>query len=231
MLKTKKITDVERTLRELWMLFAMGRSLASSPLKDMCWDGLTWYAPNIFYCTQVRHIERRCGSLGYLTLRGNFPEGEVDMGLMRQASPYLSFCSVERYQYLVAVFIGVQTEGNRSYFAYWTARLGQCLEMLKSWLEPLSRRPCRIRVAGTRLAGRELFVYVGDVGVAQGMVFPIGLAMRFRQRRDIGSLFVGRGSEATRLAELADSTGLDNVQFHDEIHPDEIPAAPARIHF
>jgi glycosyltransferase involved in cell wall biosynthesis len=44
-----------------------------------------------------------------------------------------------------------------------------------------------------------------------------------RNRRDVGFLFVGRGSEAERLKSEAASIGLENVLFFDEIDPDEIP--------
>lgn len=42
-------------------------------------------------------------------------------------------------------------------------------------------------------------------------------------RRDIGFLFVGRGSDAQRLRVDAKARGLDNVVFHDEIDLSEIP--------
>ncbi len=43
-----------------------------------------------------------------------------------------------------------------------------------------------------------------------------------------GFLFVGRGSEAARLAAEAKARGLENTMFHDEIHPLEIPALYAQ---
>ena len=51
-----------------------------------------------------------------------------------------------------------------------------------------------------------------------------------RRRSDVGFLFVGRGSDAKRLAADAAARGLNNVLFHDEINPDEIPALYAQCH-
>jgi len=62
------------------------------------------------------------------------------------------------------------------------------------------------------------------MGVAQDMDVLIDLAERLRSRQDIGFLFVGRGSDAQRLRVDAKARGLDNVVFHDEIDPSEIPA-------
>jgi glycosyltransferase involved in cell wall biosynthesis len=51
----------------------------------------------------------------------------------------------------------------------------------------------------------------------------IDLAARLSNRTDIGFLFVGRGSDVLRLKGMAQSRGLANVLFFDEIDPDEIP--------
>ena len=49
-------------------------------------------------------------------------------------------------------------------------------------------------------------------------------------RRDIGFLFVGRGSDARRLRTVAKARGLDNVVFHDEIDSSEIPGLYSQCH-
>lgn len=61
------------------------------------------------------------------------------------------------------------------------------------------------------------------MGVAQGMDVLIDLAERLQNRQDIGFLFVGRGSDVQRLSADAKARELDNVVFHDEIDPSEIP--------
>jgi glycosyltransferase involved in cell wall biosynthesis len=61
------------------------------------------------------------------------------------------------------------------------------------------------------------------MGIAQGMDILLHLANHLQRRSDIGFLFVGRGSEVARLRALATEWKLNNVQFYDEIHPDEIP--------
>jgi glycosyltransferase involved in cell wall biosynthesis len=74
-----------------------------------------------------------------------------------------------------------------------------------------------------RPAERKVLVYAGNMGVAQGMDILLDLAEKLRSRVDVGFLFVGRGSDASRLKALAQSRQLDNVVFFDEIDPDEIP--------
>jgi glycosyltransferase involved in cell wall biosynthesis len=221
--RTKDIGYVRRTLGEFWMPFAMRRNLKTSPLATQKWDGVAWYAPSIFHGPLVNALKRASGCKGYLIIRDIFPEWTVDMGLMGRGLPYRFFDAVARYQYSVADVIGVQTPGNEAYFKSWKEQPGRRLEVLQNWLDKPAQLPCTIRVNETCLAGRKVFVYAGNMGIAQGMDVLLDLAEKLRDREDVGFLFVGRGSEAPRLAREAQSRQLHNVLFCDEIHPDEIP--------
>jgi glycosyltransferase involved in cell wall biosynthesis len=228
--QTKDIGYVRRTLAELAMPFAMLRNLRKSPLATERWDGVVWYAPSIFHGPLVSSLKRSNTCRSYLIIRDIFPEWAVDMGLMGRGLLYRFFDAVARYQYSVADVIGVQTTGNRLYFESWSAQSGRQLEVLQNWLDKPSQVRCSIRVDQTALAGRKVFVYAGNMGVAQGMDILLNLAEKLRSRLEIGFLFVGRGSDAVRLKRAAQSRQLDNVVFFDEIHPDEIPDLYAQCH-
>lgn len=228
---TKDIGYVRRTLGEWAMPYAMRRNLAKSPLAGESWDGVIWYSPSIFHAPLVRAIKRQSGCKGYLIIRDIFPEWAVDLGLMRKGLAYRFFKWIARQQYEAADIIGVQTPGNTGYFKSWQkANPGHALEVLQNWLGAPGTARCRIRVEETPLAGRKVFVYAGNMGVAQGMDILLDLAQSLHARRDIGFLFVGRGKDALRLAKAAEARGLDNVLFCDEIDPDEIPDLYAQCH-
>lgn len=228
--RTKDVGLVRRALAELWMPVAMWRNLRRSPLCSRQWDGVVWYSPTIFLGLLAWALKRRCGCRGYLVLRDIFPEWAVNMGLMRRGLPYLFFKAVEWLQYRVADVIGVQAHSALSYFEAWARRPGRRVEVLQNWLADAPARDCSISVASGPLAGRKIFVYAGNMGVAQGMDLLLDLAATLRQRSDVGFLFVGRGSEAARLRDVAVQRGLTNTQFHDEIDPAEIPALYAQCH-
>lgn len=221
--KTKDIGYVRRTLAELVMPFSMLRNLRKSPLVNECWDGVVWYSPSIFLGPFVSALKKSSVCKSYLIIRDIFPEWAVDMGLMGRGLPYRFFDAVARYQYSVADVIGVQTSGNRGYFERWLVQPGRQLVVLQNWLDKPKQRRCSIRVDETALAGRKVFVYAGNMGVAQGMGILLDLAEKLRSRLDVGLLFVGRGSDAARLEAEVQSRRLDNVVFFDEIDPDEIP--------
>ena len=228
--RTKDVGYTRRTLAELYMPFAVLRGLRRSPLSRVKWDGVVWYSPSIFHGPLVRALKHASSCRSYLILRDIFPEWSVDMGLMRRGLPYRFFKIVESYQYSIADVIGVQTPGNQAYFSEWPIHSNCRVEVLQNWLAVAPNTGCSISVRDTYLAGRKIFVYAGNMGVAQGMGVLLDLAENLKGRKDIGFLFVGRGSDSQRLRQDASARGLDNVLFFDEIDPNEIPGLYTQCH-
>lgn len=228
--RTKDIGYVRRTIGEFLLPFMMQRNLRKSPLANERWDGVVWYSPTIFLGPLANALKKTSACRSYLIIRDIFPEWAVDMGLLSRGLVYRFFKAIERYQYSVADVIGVQTSANVSYFDNWVRQDGQRIEVLQNWLAEMPDVGSSISVADGPLVGRTIFVYAGNMGVAQGMDVLIDLAERLRSRRDIGFLFVGRGSDAQRLRADAKARVLDNVVFHDEIEPTDIPGLYAQCH-
>ena len=221
--RAKDVGYIRRTLAELAMPWAMRRNLARSPYADRRWDGVVWYSPSIFHAPLVKALKRASGCKSYLIIRDIFPEWAADMGLMRRGAAFHFFKAIANRQYAAADVIGVQSPGNLSYFEQWRQGKGRTLEVLPNWLDKPGTARCPIRVEDTPLAGRKIFVYAGNMGVAQNMDVVIDLADKLRDRPDIGFLLVGRGSEVERLRRDVADRALGNIAFFDEIDPDAIP--------
>lgn len=228
-LKTKDVNYIRRAFAEFFMPFFMRRNLHKSPFSIEQWDGVVWYSPSIFHGPLVHTIKRANNCKSYLIIRDIFPQWAADMGLMSSRGfIYHLFSMVASYQYSVADIIGVQTPGNLNYFKDWASRGNRKLEVLQNWLLDSPIGECSISLDKTKLAGRKIFVYAGNMGIAQGVGIFLDLAELLQVRLDIGFLFVGRGSDAAKLAEDARLRGLSNALFCDEIHPDEIPGLYAQ---
>ena len=228
--QTKDVNYVRRALSEFVMPFAMLRHLRRSPFANYLWDGVVWYSPSIFFGPIVRWLKRKSNCASYLIIRDIFPEWAVDMGLMGKGLSYRFFKAIANHQYAQADTIGIQTLGNGVYFQEWKKAAGHRLEVLQNWLTRVPATHCSISVLQTALAGRRIFVYAGNMGIAQGMGVLIDLAERMKDRKDVGFLFVGRGSDAAKLKRTASERALDNVVFFGEIDPDEIPGLYAQCH-
>ena len=210
------------------MPFAMRRNFMRSPLAGERWNAVVWYSPSIFHGLFVNAVKRASHCKAYLILRDIFPEWAVDMGLIGRGLPYHFFAAVARYQYSVADVIGVQAAGNLAYFSEWQRKPARRLEVLENWLGQAGQCVSTIQLDETPLAGRKILVYAGNMGVAQGLDIIIDLAERLKARDDVGFLFVGRGSDASRLRRATQERLLSNVAFFEEIDPDQIPDLYAR---
>lgn len=229
-LPVKDVGYLRRALGEFTMPFSMLSNLRKSPLANELWDGVVWYSPSIFHGYFAKALKKSSGCRGYLILRDIFPEWAVDLGLMSRGLPYRFFDAIARYQYSIADVIGVQSPGNKKYFDRMRLKPNQRVEVLENWLGDPSDMQCSIKIEHTALKGKKLFVYAGNMGVAQGMDILLDLAEKLRDRKDIGLLIVGRGSDGPRLKISAQDRQLDNVLFFDEIEPEEIPSLYAQCH-
>lgn len=221
---------IGRALSEAQMPFYMAFHFLTGPLRNDQFDGIIWYSPSIFHGPFVFVLRKlnRCPS--YLIIRDIFPEWAVDLGLLRRGIAFWFLKAVAAFQYWNANVIGVQSEGNVGYFRNWTRPRRRRIEVLPNWLASPGQAPCSIKICDSILANRTIFVYAGNMGVAQSVSIFLDVAERLRDRVDVGFLFVGRGNEVLDLRSRAENLKLRNVLFCDEIEPDEIPALYAQCH-
>lgn len=226
-LRTPKFKDVgyvRRTLGEFLMPFVMRSLLKKTPVAQERWDGVIWYSPSIFFGPLIKYLKRENNCLAYLIIRDIFPEWAADMGLMGRGPVFQFFKWVANYQYEQADTIGIQSAGNAVYFDKWLTGPNRKLEVLHNWIGEAPLTECSIDLAKTGFAGRKIFVYAGNMGVAQNVAVFLELAIATAAHDDMGFVFVGRGSEFERLRAIASEKNLSNVRFFPEISPDEIPA-------
>jgi glycosyltransferase involved in cell wall biosynthesis len=229
-LKTKDVGYIRRTIAEFISPYIMYYRLSSSSIINECFEGIIWYSPTIFFGPLISRLKERYSCPTYLVLRDMFPDWALDLGLMRKSLPYYLLKLVEFYQYKVASYIGIQAPGNFKYF--YTGPLKQFkskVELLWTWVTPTTMpASCLIDLSNTELAGRVNFIYAGNMGIAQDFDLIMSLATLYKGRSDIGFVFIGRGSEVSRLKGVAAQRALNNIIFFDEIASAEIPALYAQ---
>lgn len=228
--QTRDLNYVLRTLSEFLLPFLLTWKIRRSTLAKENWDGVVWYSPNIFFGPLIWVIKRRCGCRSYLILRDIFPEWAVDAGLLKKGVVYKWFKLIERFQYSVADVIGVQSQSNLAYLGNWAKKRGRKVEVLSNWLSEFRDCDDEPLACLRGLDNKTIFVYAGNMGVAQGMDCLLALAKEFITDPNVFFLFVGRGSEVDRLKLFATENGLSNVRFEDEIDSDQIPSLLSRCH-
>jgi glycosyltransferase involved in cell wall biosynthesis len=226
----KNIGRIRRAIAESLMPFFMIRNFRKSDLNNIHWDAVIWYSPTIFLGPFIYFLKRRNTYSSYLILRDIFPAWALDLGLIRRGFAYYFFRIFEGFQYSIADCIGVQAIGNLDYFKSWPIFAHKKIEVLQNWLSPKPLSYCSVDISTLPIANRKIFVYAGNMGIAQGMGDLLVLAEAFVTRNDIGFLFIGRGSDMEFLRLDAKNRGLVNTVFCDEIDADQIPGLYVQCH-
>ncbi len=219
----KNIGRIRRTMAEFLMPFFMIGAFRKSALKNAQWDAVIWYSPTIFLGPFIYYLKKQNACPSYLILRDIFPAWALDLGLIRKGFVYYFFRVCERFQYSIADCIGVQAMGNLNYFKSWPSFAHKPIEVLQNWISPKPLSYCSIDISTLPIANQKIFVYAGNMGIAQGMGDLLVLAEALLNRNDIGFLFIGRGSDMEFLRLDAKNRGLVNTVFCDEIDAEEIP--------
>jgi glycosyltransferase involved in cell wall biosynthesis len=165
-----------------------------------------------------------------LILRDIFPAWALDLGLIRKGLTYYFFRFFEKFQYSIADCIGVQAISNLKYFRTWPNLAHKKIEVLQNWISPKPLSYCSVDLSTLPIANRKIFVYAGNMGIAQGMGDLLVLAEALLARKDIGFLFIGRGSNMELLRLDAKNRGLINTVFCDEIDAEQISGLYMQCH-
>jgi len=223
-LKTINVGNIKRGINEILLPFIILYRIRKSnfPIKEL--NAIVWYSPTIFFGPVVKFLKSSSNCPSYLILRDIFPEWTLDLGILKKGPIYYLFKLVAKYQYSVADIIGVQTSSNLKYLENWVKKPNRKLEVLNNWLSLAHSQKTSISLTGTCLNGRKIFIYIGNMGIAQGMDILIDLAESMKNRRDVGFLFVGRGTEVENLQTSVADKKLDNILFYNEIDSKEIPS-------
>lgn len=177
-------------------------------------DLIVFYSPSIFFGPIVALLKRRSNAFVYLVLRDVFPDWAVQAGVLKKGLAYWIFKRFERLQYAVADRIGVETSGSLHYFA--GDPNAEKVELLRNWartegVRAPEGRPFRRKLG---LDGKVVFVYGGNVGVAQDMDNILRLARRLEEVPGVHFLLIGAGSEFERIRALIAAGKAPNVTIH-----------------
>lgn len=223
-------SKIKRFFGEIILPFYMIFKIIILKEKFQKIDGIIWYSPTIFFGPLIKFLKKKYKCKTYLIVRDIFPDWALDMGLINNGLRYAFLKYVANYQYKLANTIGVQSSGNLVFFEKFLNNKHQNVEILNNWLRLKSRTTCSIDLQNTILARKKIFIYSGNMGIAQCVSVLTDLAYNFRDNSDVGFLFIGRGSELPALKKFCLINKLDNVLFIDEINSEEIPALYDQCH-
>ena len=229
--KIKGAGKIQRAIREARLSADLWHGAMEFLRKNRC-DLIVFYSPTIFFGPLVRRLKRLWKCPAYLILRDIFPDWAVDAGVLKEAIVYRYFRRVALAQYRVADLIAVQSPANLTYLERRCAGERFKLKVLFNWT---ASRESALPTTNYReqlgLTGKQVFLYGGNIGVAQDMDNILRLACRLKSRQDIQFLLIGEGSEVPRLRKTIEREDLTNVRIISGIPQEEYLAMVSEFDF
>ena len=226
----KGVSYLARIIGEFLLPITMGFGLLfCRNISVKNFRGIICYSPSIFFGPLIYFLKKVSKCRVYLIVRDIFPEWAVDLEILSKGLFYKILKFFAWIQYCTANVIGVQSHSNLPLIS---SSIPGKKEVLHNWLGTADyiEVSCSIQFEETVIAGRRIFVYAGNMGVAQNPDSLISLAYSMKDKPSVGFALIGRGSEVKNLKKRISNLQLNNILVFDEIPAEEIPSLYAQCH-
>jgi len=175
-------------------------------LSDVKFDLVVYPTPPITLLKVVEYVKKRDGAKTYLLLKDIFPQNAVDIGIMNaNGLIYKFFRRKERRLYAVSDYIGCMSKANVKYVLKHNPEIDPnkveiCPNTANS--DDLSctvEQRLRFRKKYGIPEDKTVFVYGGNLGKPQGILFLIECLKSQEDNKEAFFLIVGSGTEYGKI--------------------------------
>lgn len=189
-------------------------------------DVVIVYSPPLSLSKIGAWMKRRYQARFLLNVQDVFPQNAIDLGILRNGLLIRYFEAVERKAYRTADRITTCTKAARRFLVETKGVPSGKVISLYNWIDTHFYQTApflgfRIRY---RLENKFVFIFAGVLGPSQGLNFIVEIARRIQDLSDVCFLFVGDGTEKSKLQSMVLDHHLTNVQFEDFISQKEYPS-------
>jgi glycosyltransferase involved in cell wall biosynthesis len=162
-------------------------------------DLILYATPPISFNFLIKKLKAKHSAMSYLMLKDIFPQNAVDLGMIKKEGfIYRFFQKKEQSLYAVSDYIGCMSAANKEYVLKHTTLNEKKVEICPNAIKIVDRK--------TNFAKKEIFdkytipenvpvfLYGGNLGVAQGISFLIEVLESNTNRDDCFFLIVGGGN-------------------------------------
>jgi colanic acid biosynthesis glycosyl transferase WcaI len=201
-------------------------------IKDII-DSVVVYSPHLPLTQVGARIKKQHGAKFLLNIQDIFPQGAIDLGILRQPQAIKFFERMERKAYDAADSITTCTHRAREFLMEKKSVPSEKIIVVPNWIDIAPYDNVTSAQTSFRkshgLEDSFLVVFPGVLGPTQGLDFILDVAKELQtsnfklQTYSVKFLFVGDGTEGERLKERVRTEGLTNVLFWSFVSPDDYP--------
>lgn len=155
-----------------------------------------------------------------------WPDVAVEAGHIRDGFAVRVMSAIERWSYRRAKYVSAVTDGIRDSLLCKKQVPPEKVLFLPNGAETnhfYPRPPDSQLETRLGLTGKKIFLWAGTLGPAHGIEHILQAAKLLERHTEIHFLFVGHGSERSKMEALCSRMGLLNVTFRDPVSIDELP--------
>lgn len=197
--------------------------------KDITFDLILYSTPPILYNRIIKYLKTKSNASTYLLLKDIFPQNAIDIGLFSKWNPvYRHFRKQEKETYRLSDRIGCMSLANVKYLLENNCELAPekvevCANSLKDRgaikePEKIALRS-KIRKSLSIHEDELLFIYGGNLGVSQGLLFLLDILKTYNKNLQIRFLIVGEGTWFSRILKSIDEENYKNVILQKRVSP------------
>jgi len=181
---------------------------------------ILYSTPPITFVSVIEKIKKRDNAYAYLLLKDIWPQGPIDIGALSETGVKglvtRYFKRKEQKLYEISDFIGCMSENNRKYLIEKSGVDKNKIEICPNSIK-VRKRPefdkDEVRRSNGLPTDKTIFVYGGNLGVAQGIDFIISCLEKNEENIDTFILIVGSGTEYNRLAQWFEKSNPHNSKL------------------
>lgn len=181
---------------------------------------ILYSTPPITFVSVIEKIKKRDNAYAYLLLKDIWPQGPIDIGALSETGVKglvtRYFKRKEQKLYDISDFIGCMSENNQKYLIEKSGVDKNKIEICPNSIK-VRKRPefdkDEVRRSNGLPTDKTIFVYGGNLGVAQGIDFIISCLEKNEANKDSFILIVGSGTEYNRLAQWFEKSNPQNSKL------------------
>ena len=224
-LNITKSNFIEKGIATILIEYQYNRAI-NKYFKSVKFDLILYVTPPISFNSLINKLKIKHNCKSYLMLKDIFPQNAVDLGLIKKRSfLYNYFKRKEKSLYSVSDYIGCMSNANLEYISNYNDLEKTKLEICPNSISIIKRKSDFLKddILNKYNIPKDvpIFLYGGNLGLAQGIEFLIDVLTSNKNRKDSYFLIVGSGNKSHLIQNWIAKNNPSNVKLINQLERKE----------
>ena len=178
-------------------------------------DFIITYSPSIFFGKSIKFLKDKYSCKSYLIQRDIFPEWAFKQGLIKSKLMYRFLKKIEKRNYDIADYIGVESFGNLKYMknnGY------KNVELLNNWVKNNKNRA----IKNINNNSFSYYIYSGNLGLAQDFFSLLKeINLEILKKNQIKILICGDGKQKNNIQKFINKKAQGYIKYLGNLNREE----------